>query len=40
MVRRYTGCPAELLLLPAVLVLNTRLTPKLPVESCAAYFAC
>ena len=34
MVRRSIGCPAEFVLLPAVLVLNTKLPPKLYVESC------
>ena len=34
MVRRSKGCPVELLLLPAVVVLNTRLPPCLSVASC------
>ena len=34
MLRRSTGCPLLLLVLPAVVVLNTRLPPVLPVVSC------
>ena len=34
MVRRSRGCPLLLLLLPAVVVLNTRLPPVLPAASC------
>ena len=33
-VKRSTGCPLLLLVLPAALVLNTRLPPVLPVASC------
>ena len=36
-VRRSTGCPLLLLVLPAALVLNTRLPPVLPVASYAAH---
>ena len=36
MVRRSTGCPLLLLVLPAVVVLNTKLPPVFPVVSCMA----
>jgi hypothetical protein len=37
MVRRSTGWPLLLLVLPAVVVLRIKLPPQLPVESCIAH---
>ncbi len=39
MVRRSTGCPLLLLVLPAVVVLRIRLPPQFPVESCIQHVA-